>query len=138
MKNRSYSELIKYKTMSDRYKYLKLVGEVGSATFGSDRFLNQVFYSSKQWKEARRKVIIRDRSCDLGIDDYELYDRVVIHHINPITINDVMEENWDKLLNPENLITTSYNTHTAIHFGSEAMLPRQLTERSPGDTCLWR
>lgn len=124
--------------MRERYEYLKLVGEVGSMTFGSNRFLNQQFYSSRLWKDVRNEIILRDQSCDLGIRDYELYDHVTIHHINPISIDDVKDENWDKLLNPENLITTSYNTHKAIHFGNNAMLPRMPLERSPGDTCLWR
>lgn len=138
MRIRSYSELIQLPTIEERYQYLKLVGEVGSMTFGSSRFLNQQFYSSRLWKDVRNEVILRDQSCDLGIPDYELYDHVTIHHINPISIDDVKDENWDKLLNPENLITTSYNTHKAIHFGNNAMLPRKPLERSPGDTCLWR
>lgn len=138
MRHRSYSELMHLDTIKERYEYLKLVGEVGSRTFGSNRFLNQTFYRSKQWKQARNEVIMRDQGCDLGISDYELYDRATIHHINPITIQDVIDENWDKLLNPENLITTSYNTHKAIHFGNERMLPKLPTERTPGDTCLWR
>lgn len=125
-------------TMQERFEYLKLVGEIGSRTFGSNRFLNQVFYSSKEWHKVRNEVILRDNSCDLAIPDYELYDRVVIHHINPITIDDVKDENWDKLLNPENLITTSYNTHQAIHYGNSSMLPTtKLIERRPGDTKLW-
>lgn len=138
MRTRSYSELIQLPTMEERYEYLKLVGEVGGRTFGSNRFLNQQFYSSRLWKDVRNEVILRDQSCDLGIAEYELYDHVTIHHINPISIDDVKDENWDKLLNPENLITTSYNTHKAIHFGNNAMLPRMPLERSPGDTCLWR
>lgn len=138
MRNRSYHELLQFETIRDRYEYLKLAGEVGSDTFGSNRFLNQVFYASKQWKDTRREVILRDNSCDLGIEDYELFSGITIHHINPITIDDVKDENWDKLLNPENLITTSYNTHKAIHFGNSSMIPRGVIERTPGDTCLWR
>lgn len=124
--------------MQERYEYLKLTGEVGSRTFGSNRFLNQDFYSSRLWKDARKEVILRDASCDLAIADYQIYARPVIHHINPISIEDIMNENWDKLLDPENLITTSYSTHKAIHFGSESMLPKLPIERKPGDTCLWR
>jgi len=138
MRNRSYSELRSLTTIKDRYEYLKLLGEVGSETFGSNRFLNQNFYRSSQWRDARRKVILRDNACDLGIDGFELHDRIIIHHINPITIEDVRYENWDKLLDPENLITTSYNTHQAIHYGNERMLPRIPLERRPGDTCPWR
>lgn len=138
MKHRTYSELIRLPTIHERFDYLKLTGEVGFRTFGSNRFLNQVFYSSKQWKSVRNEVILRDLSCDLGVADYELYDRVTIHHMNPITIDDVKDENWDKLLNPENLITASYTTHKAIHFGNESMLPKLPIERTPGDTCLWR
>lgn len=138
MMNRSYSELRSLTTIKDRYDYLKLFGEVGCETFGSNRFLNQNFYRSRQWKDARTKVILRDNACDLGIDGFELNDRIIIHHINPITIEDVKDENWDKLLDPENLITTSYNTHQAIHFGNERMLPKIPIERRPGDTCPWR
>lgn len=138
MRTRSYSELIQLDTLIDRYNYLKLVGEVGERTFGSDRLLNQIFYRSQQWKSARDEVIIRDGSCDLGVSDYELYDKVVVHHINPITIDDIKDENWDKLLNPNNLITTSYNTHQAIHFGNERILTKLPVIRTPGDTCLWR
>lgn len=138
MKIRSYSELIKIPTMQERFEYLKLVGEVGERTFGSNRFLNQDFYASRLWKDARKEVILRDQSCDLAIPDYQIYARPVIHHINPISVEDIMNENWDKLLDPENLITTSYLTHKAIHFGTEAMLPKLPIERKPGDTCLWR
>ncbi len=138
MKTRSYTELIRLPTIEDRFEYLKLSGEIGGRTFGSNRFLNQTFYASKQWHEVRNKVILRDSSCDLAVPEYELYDRVVIHHINPITIEDVVNENWDKLLDPENLITTSYTTHQAIHFGNESLLPKLPIERTPGDTCLWR
>lgn len=138
MIERRYSELLSLKTIKDRYDYLRLSGEVGASTFGSSRFLNQRFYASKEWKDIRREVIIRDCGCDLGIADFELGDRATVHHINPITIQDVIDENWDKLLNPENLITTSYLTHKAIHFGNESMLPQLPVERTPGDTCLWR
>lgn len=138
MKIRSYSELIQFDTILDRFNYLKLFGEVGNSTFGSNRFLNQTFYTSKQWRDVRNEVIIRDQSCDLGVSEYELSGRVTIHHINPITIDDVKDENWDKLLSPENLITTSHMTHAAIHFGNEKGLPKLPIERTPGDTCLWR
>lgn len=135
---RSYDELIRLPSMLERYEYLKLKEDVGASTFGSSRFLNQGFYASKQWRDVRRKVILRDESCDLGISEYEIRERPVIHHINPITIDDVVNENWEKLLDPNNLITTSYNTHQAIHFGNKSMLPSLPTERRPGDTCPWR
>ena len=137
MRTRSYRELIQLGTMQERFDYLGLFGEVGARTFGSDRFLNQVFYASKQWHEVRNEVIIRDASCDLAMPDYELAARVVIHHINPISIDDVKDENWDKLLNPDNLITTSYRTHQAIHYGNDRMLPIVPVERRPNDTKSW-
>lgn len=137
MRQRSYKELMQLDTLQDRLEYLKLRGEVGARTFGSNRFLNQTFYSSKQWHEVRNEVILRDNSCDLAVPDYELIDRVIIHHINPITIDDVKDENWDKLLNPDNLITTSYTTHQAIHYGNDSLIPIIPIERKPNDTKLW-
>jgi hypothetical protein len=136
--DRSYSELIKLPTIEDRYNYLKLSGTVADITFGSRRLLNQNFYMSREWKDVRRSVIIRDASCDLAIPEYEIFSKPMVHHINPITIEDVMNENWDKLLDPENLITVSYNTHQAIHYGNSSMLPRGPIERRPGDTCPWK
>lgn len=138
MKQRSYRELIHLDTIEDRFDYLKLTGEVGADTFGSHRFLNQRFYSSRQWHDVRKQIILRDSSCDLGVLDYEIYSRPVIHHINPITIEDIESENWEKLLDPDNLITTSYNTHNAIHYGNDHMLPKLPIERRPGDTCPWK
>ena len=138
MKTRSYTELMSFDTMEDRYSYLKLSGEVAGETFGSHRYLNQKFYISPEWKNVRNDVIIRDLSCDLAIPDYEIYSRPIVHHINPITIDDVLNENWDKLFDMENLITVSYDTHQAIHFGNDRMLPRLPIERRPGDTCLWK
>lgn len=138
MKQRSYRELIHLDTIKDRFDYLKLTGEVGADTFGSHRFLNQRFYASGQWHDIRRQIILRDSSCDLGVLDYEIHSRPVIHHINPITIEDIENENWEKLLDPDNLITTSYNTHNAIHYGNDSMLPRLPIERRPGDTCPWK
>lgn len=138
MKIRSYSELIQLPTIADRYEYLKLVGEVAGETFGSHRYLNQKFYRSAEWKSVRNDVIIRDLSCDLAIPEYEIFSHPIVHHINPITIDDVLDENWDKLFSLENLITVSYNTHQAIHFGNNRMLPKLPIERKPGDTCLWK
>lgn len=138
MIERSYTELSKMKTIQERYEYLKLNGKIGSETFGFDRFFNQKFYRSKEWKDARRLVIIRDNSCDLGIEDFEIYDRITIHHMNPITKKDIIEENWEYLTDPEYLICASYLTHKAIHFGDANLLPKLPIERTPGDTCLWR
>lgn len=138
MKRRSYSELKRLNTIEERYDYLKLKGEVGVATFGYDRIFNQNFYASKAWKDARRAVIIRDGGCDLGIEGYEIYDHITIHHMNPITKEDIITENWEYLTDPEYLICASYNTHKAIHFGDSKLLPKLPIERSPGDTCLWR
>lgn len=135
---KSYSELMTFDNMLDRYNYLKLSGDVADITFGSRRILNQDFYASKAWKDARRSAIIRDSSCDLAIPEYEIYSKPVVHHINPITIEDVMDERWDKLLDLENLITVSYNTHQAIHYGSDSMLPKLPITRRPGDTCPWK
>lgn len=138
MKIRTYSELKKFNTIEERFEYLKLNGEVGVATFGYDRIFNQNFYASKIWKDARRKVIIRDGGCDLGIPGYEVNDHITIHHMNPVTKEDIVKENWEYLTDPEFLISASYNTHKAIHFGDQSLLPKLPVERSPGDTCLWR
>lgn len=138
MNLKSYSELMTFNTIEDRYNYLKLDGSVADITFGSRRILNQNFYTSRAWKDARRDVIIRDLSCDLAIPEYEIFSKPIVHHINPITIDDVMNENWEKLLDLENLITVSYNTHQAIHYGNSSMLPRGPIIRSPGDTCPWK
>lgn len=138
MLEKSYSELMQFDTINDRYEYLRLCGLVSDPTFGSRRYLNQLFYRSPEWKQVRREVIIRDNSCDLAIPDYEIYKSAIVHHINPITIEDINYRNWDKLLNPENLITVSYNTHQAIHYGSNSLLPSMPIERTPGDTCPWK
>ncbi len=138
MKTRSYSELIRIPTIDERFEYLKLLGEVGADTFGSSRYINQSFYASRQWKEARRNAIIRDGACDLAMVGYELPNRIVVHHINPITKYDIENENWEKLLDLDNLVCTSYMTHQAIHYGDERLLPKIPIERSFGDTCPWR
>lgn len=135
---KSYSELMTFNTIKDRYDYLRLNGDVADITFGSRRILNQRFYTSREWKDVRRDVIIRDSSCDLAIPEYEIFLKPMVHHINPITIEDVLNENWEKLLDPENLITVSYNTHQAIHYGTDSMLPKLPIIRSPGDTCPWK
>lgn len=136
MKIRTYSELRKLKTFKERYDYLKLRGEVGVATFGADRYLNQALYRSSRWKRTRDKIILRDEGCDLGIEGYEIYDRIYIHHMNPITIDDILEEN-DEMFNPEFLVCVSFNTHNAIHFSDDSLLPKLPVERKPGDTKLW-
>lgn len=133
---RSYSELSQLETFEERLAYLRLGGSVGRETFGFDRHLNQVFYRSKFWKWARQDVILRDNSCDLGIRGYEIFDSVHIHHMNPITIEDI-EDRSEDILDPEFLVCTSFRTHQAIHFAKESTGPPVVIERSPGDQKLW-
>ena len=139
MKNlRTYSELSKLKTFRERFNYLKLDGRVGEETFGFDRYLNQKFYHSQEWKQIRNYVITRDRGCDLGIDDREIIDdRVMVHHMNPVDITDVIDKT-EFLLNPEYLITVTNNTHNAIHYGDEELLYLDPIVRTPNDTCPWK
>lgn len=133
-----YSELRTYLTFEERFDYLKLGGQVGEKTFGYDRWINQIFYKDPVWKEARQKVIIRDNGCDLGIEDHIIRSKIIIHHMNPITKEDILDRNPD-IFNPEYLITTMHDTHNAIHFGDERYLRRfQIIERTPNDTCPWR
>lgn len=134
---RSYSELCTLNTFEDRYKYLQLSGAVGKDTFGFDRYLNQIFYRSQEWKSVRDKVIIRDDGCDLGVKGYEIHGRIYIHHMNPIMLKDI-EQRTDLLLNPEYLISTTHSTHNAIHYGDESLLPLVPKERSANDTCPWK
>lgn len=135
---RTYEELLKYKTFEDRFKYLELNGEVGSATFGFDRYLNQAVYQSYEWRQIRRKVIVRDMGCNLAIPDYIIRYKVVIHHMNPIDERDILDRS-DYLLNPEYLICTDLRTHNAIHYGNEEILKaNQIVERKPNDTIPWR
>lgn len=133
---RSYSELIQIDSFEDRFRYLTLQGQVGRSTFGFDRWLNQQFYTSRDWKRTRRDVIARDMGCDLAMEGYEIYDRIVIHHMNPLTVDDLVEGD-DDALNPEFLISTTHNTHNAIHYGDERLLPKAHVSRRPGDTKLW-
>ena len=133
---RTYSELRRLTDFEDRYRYLALRGSVGRATFGFDRHINQQFYRSTEWRHIRHHVIARDLGCDLGVEGYEIHDRVYIHHMNPMTVNDIAHGE-DSILNPEFLISTTHRTHNAIHYGDERLLPRQLTERRSGDTKLW-
>lgn len=135
---RTYSELITLPTFKERYQYLKLNGVVGKETFGYDRYLNQEFYRSAGWRSLRDKIIIRDNGCDLGIEDRQVYGRIYIHHLNPLTKNDIKNRS-EYLTNPEFLISVSFDTHNAIHYGDEELLLiSNLTERTKNDTCPWR
>ena len=133
MRTRSYSELIQLDTFDERFRYLALRGRVGDETFGHERRLNQEFYHSVQWRRVRREVLLRDNNCDLGIDGYDIPSGLHIHHMNPVTIDDLLEGN-PEVLDPEFLISTTQQTHNAIHYGDERQLPRSFTERKPGDT----
>lgn len=135
-KIRTYSELITFETLKERFDYLVLGGQVGASTFGFDRYLNQQFYKSKQWADIRHHIIARDLGCDLGVDGYEIRSRLIIHHMNPMTKVDITS-GGSNIIDPEFLITTTHLTHNAIHYGDERLLPRQLVNRSPGDTKLW-
>lgn len=135
---KTYSELITLPTFMERYRYLRLGGRVGEDTFGFDRYLNQGFYKSDEWRELRDEIIIRDGACDLGIDDREIIgQRILIHHMNPITKDDIIHRS-EYLLNPEFLICTVKNTHDAIHYGNEDLLITVPEERTRNDTCPWK
>lgn len=134
---RTYSELSKLSTFEERYEYLKLSGVVGEETFGFDRHLNQMLYKNPKWKAIRDEIIIRDCGCDLGIDGYELKGKILVHHMNPISVKDITSES-DFLYNPEYLIATSLSTHNAIHYGDASLLPQTPVERTRNDTCPWR
>ena len=133
---RRYSELRHIPTFEERFEYLKLNGSVGRETFGFDRYINQRFYTSKEWRDVRHHVIARDLGLDLGAEGYEINSRILIHHMNPIVVDDILHKN-DDILDPEFLITTCHNTHNAIHYGDSSLLPKPLVERSRGDTKLW-
>lgn len=133
---RRYSELRHIPTFEERFEYLKLNGSVGRETFGFDRYINQRFYTSKEWRDIRHYVIARDLGLDLGAEGYEINSRILIHHMNPIVVDDILHKN-DDILDPEFLITTCHNTHNAIHYGDSNLLPKPLVERSRGDTKLW-
>lgn len=137
MEFKSYLELSLLDTYLDRFKYLHLKGSVGKDTFAFDRYLNQAFYQSPEWKKVRRDVIIRDNGCDLGIDGYQLHGKIYIHHINPMTPEDIVNRN-PMLLDPNNLICVSFNTHNAIHYGDESLLNTGPIIREPNDTCPWK
>ncbi len=134
--NKSYSELVKYKEFEDRLKYLMMHGVVGASTFGFDRHINQRFYASYEWRRARDQVISRDNGCDLGVPGYEIHGSLLIHHINPMGVNDIVHgEEW--IFDPEYLITTTNKTHNAIHFSDLSLINKPFVERKPGDTKLW-
>lgn len=137
MSIKTYSELSKLTTFEERYNYLRLNGFVGKETFGFDRYLNQVFYRSSKWRSIRDFVIVRDNGCDLGIEGREIHGRIIIHHMNPITIQDITQQT-EFLLDPEFLISTAHETHNAIHYGDMNLLIREPVERQRNDTCPWR
>lgn len=133
---RSYSELRRFDYFEERFEYLKLGGGVGRSTFGFDRHINQKFYTSREWQDIRDYVIVRDEGCDLGIPGYEIHDGPLIHHMNPMNVDDILhKETW--ILDPEYLITTTHRTHNAIHYGGDDPYPKVVTERTPRDTKLW-
>lgn len=134
--SRSYSELRQLETFEERFRYLALKGSVGRSTFGFDRWVNQGFYTSREWRQARDGIIVRDNGCDLGLDGFEIHSGLYIHHLNPITLEQ-LEVGDDCLLDPNNLITVTHRTHNAIHYGDERQLPLRPVDRKPGDTKLW-
>lgn len=134
--DRSYSELIRLHSFEERFEYLSLRGIVGEKTFGFDRYLNQMFYRSREWRRLRNEIIVRDNGCDMGIDGFEIHESIYIHHLNPMTVQDV-ELSSPSILDPDNLISVTLRTHNAIHYGDVKLLPRKLVERRPGDTKLW-
>lgn len=133
---RTYSELSHIHDFEERFRYLALRGSVGHSTFGYDRYMNQRFYTSRQWRQLRHEVIVRDNGSDLGVDGYEIHNKIIIHHMNPMDISDLVHGD-DSILDPEFLITTTHRTHNAIHYGDERLLPRPLAARREGDTKLW-
>lgn len=137
MSIRTYSELIKIPTFKERFEYLRLDGKVGEETFGFDRYLNQVFYKSPEWKAARDFVIIRDQGCDLAMEGHEIFGKILVHHMNPISMEDIVHRT-EYLLDPEYLICTIKNTHDAIHYGDGSLLITGPIERTKNDTCPWR
>lgn len=134
---KTYSELISLESYIERFRYLKLTGVVGIETFGSNRYLNQILYNSTEWKSFRRKIIIRDNGCDLACPGYEIFGQILIHHLNPITIEDIYDRN-PMIFDPENVICTVLKTHNAIHYGDESLLCLPVVERRPNDTCPWK
>jgi hypothetical protein len=135
---RTYSELITLPTHIERFDYLKLGGSVGKETFGYDRYLNQLLYQrNSRWRKSRDEVIIRDNGCDLGVEGYEIHGKILVHHMNPITMDDILKDR-DWIYDPEFLICTTHITHNAIHYGDEKILTKAPIERTPNDTCPWK
>ena len=134
---KTYSELIRLEKYMDRYQYLMLNGRVGKETFGYERFLNQSLYKSYEWRSVRDEVIVRDHGCDLGMEGYEIYGSIIVHHMNPITMDDIQNRNED-IFNPEYLVSTSFSTHNAIHYGDEGLLITEPIIRTKNDTCPWK
>lgn len=138
MRNRTYQELLTIPTFEERFEYLKLEGSVGVDTFGYDRYLNQILYKSSEWRKFRNEIIVRDNGCDLAFPGFEIYgQKILIHHINPITVEDVVYRS-SKVFDPNNVITTVLNTHNAIHYGDADLLTTGPVERTPNDTCPWK
>lgn len=137
MSIKTYSELILLPTFEERFKYLQLNGRVGDDTFGFDRYINQKFYRSAEWKRIRDYIIIRDNGCDLAVDGYEIHGRILIHHMNPITISDI-KFSTEYLMNPDYLICATHNTHNAIHYGDEKQIITGPIVRTKNDTCPWK
>lgn len=133
---RSYPELLTLNTFEERFEYLSIKARIGEDTFGFERWMNQSFYRSKEWREIRQEVIIRDSACDLGVEGFDIHERAIVHHIIPMTVED-LEGGNPLVLNPDNLITTTHNTHNAIHWGDKSLLRLPPVERKPGDTTLW-
>lgn len=133
---RTYSELSRLETFEERFQYLSLQGSVGCATFGGNRWINQHFYTSSEWRRLRYDVIARDEGCDLGVEGYEIFDKIIVHHINPINERDIMH-GTRRALDLDNLICTTHDTHNAIHYGDVSLLKKPFVPRTPGDTKLW-
>lgn len=134
---KTYSELIRIPTFEERYRYLRLYGSVGEETFGFKRWVNQEFYHSDKWLRFRDKIIIRDNGCDLAVKGFEIYGPIIIHHLNPITYDDILNQN-PCVFDPDNVVCTKLSTHNAIHYGDETLLPKLPVERTKNDTCPWR
>lgn len=136
---KTYSELITIPTFLERYEYLKIGGEVGKETFGHERYLNQILYNSHEWRMFRKDIVVRDCGTDLAMlsEDYEIFGKIIVHHIDPITVEDVLRRH-PKIFDPENVVCVSHDTHNAIHYGDISMLRIEVVERSPYDTCPWR
>lgn len=134
---RNYRELSRLKTFDERFEYLKIGGLVGESTFGFERYLNQTLYNSSKWRRLRNQIIIRDNGCDLGVEGYEIQGIIIVHHMNPIGVDDLKDFS-DDIFNPEYLICVSLTTHNAIHYGDKSLIPQEPVERRPGDTCPWK